>query len=78
MFYSYTPQFLSKKHLNFGQGLEFLKCGQGNRGLNQSNRRKSEENIRKNEANLRKIDKQFRVREPYFLLKMFLLKKNGV
>ena len=29
-----TPHFLSKKHLNFGQGLEFLKFGQGNRDLN--------------------------------------------
>ena len=42
-----TPEFLNKKHLNFGQGLEFLKFGQGNRGLNLQNRRKSTENIRK-------------------------------
>ena len=67
-----TSSFLSKKHLNFGQGLEFLKFGQGNRGPNQQNRRKTEEKIRKNEGNLRKNDKKFRDRDPYFLFNFFL------
>ena len=58
---------MSKKHLNFGQGLEFLKFGQGNRGPNQQNRRKAEEKIRKNEGKRGKIDKKFRRRDPYFL-----------
>ena len=44
----HTPEFLNKKHQNCGQGLEFLKFGQGNRGLNQQNRRKSKEIIRNN------------------------------
>ena len=35
--YFSATELLSKKHLNFGQGLEFLKFGQGNRGLNQQN-----------------------------------------
>ena len=67
-----TPRFLNKKHLNFGQGLEFLKFGQGNRGPNQQNRRKTEEKIRKNEGNQRKFDKKIRDRDPYFLFKKFL------
>ena len=71
-----TPEFLDKKHLNFGQGLEFLKFGQGNRGLNDQNRRKSKETIRKNEGKRIKIDKKIRGRDPYFLLKFFLLKKG--
>ena len=45
-----TPEFLNKKHLNFGQGLEFVKFGQVHRGLNQQNRRKSKEAIRTNEG----------------------------
>ena len=61
-----TPEFLNKKHLNFGQGLEFLKFGQGNRGPNQQNRRKTEEKIRKNEGKQRKFDKKIRDRDPYF------------
>ena len=76
--HSATPEFLSKKHQNFGQGLEFLKFGQGNRDPNQQNRRKTEDNIRKNEEKQRKIDKKFRDRDPYFLLNIFLLKKIGV
>ena len=67
-----TPEFLSKKYLNFGQGLEFLKFGQGNRGPNQQNRRKTEEKIRKNEGNQRNFDKKIRDRDPYFLFKTFL------
>ena len=55
-----TPGFLNKKHLNFGQGLEFLKFGQGNRGPNQQNRRTTEEKIRKtmeiNENSIRKFE----------------------
>ena len=73
-----TPGFLSKKHLNFGQGLEFLKFGQGNRGPNQQNRRKTQEKIRKNEENRRKFDKKFRDRDPYFLFKNFFLKLFSV
>ena len=41
-----TPELLSKKHLNFGQGLEFLKFGQGNRGPNQQNRGPNQQNRR--------------------------------
>ena len=67
-----TPEFLSKKHLNFGQGLEFLKFGQGNRGPNQQNRRKAKEHIRKSKEKQRQLDKTIRVRDPYFLLKHFL------
>ena len=63
---------MSKKHLNFGQGLEFLKFGQGNRGPNQQNRRKAEEKIRKNEGKRGKFDKKIRDRDPYFLFKIFL------
>ena len=68
-----TPEFLSKKHLNFGQGLEFLKFGQGNRGLNEQNRRKTKETIRKNKGKQIKIVKKIRRRDPYFLLNNFLL-----
>ena len=64
-----TPELLNKKHLNFGQGLEFLRFGQETRGLNQQNRRKSKETIRNKEGKREQIDKKFRVRDPYFLLK---------
>ena len=74
----FTLGFLNKKHLNFGQGLEFLKFGQGNRGPNQQNRRKTEEKIRNNEENQGKIDKKLRDRDPYFLLKIFLLNMFSV
>ena len=67
-----TPAFLSKKHLHLGQGLEFLKFGQGNRGLNQRNRRKTKESIRKKEGRRGQIDKKIRGRDPYFLLDRFL------
>ena len=70
---SCTLEFLNKKHLNFGQGLEFLKFGQGNRGLNQQNRRKTMETIRKSKGKRRKIVKKNRRRDPYFLLNNFLL-----
>ena len=73
-----TPEFLNKKHLNFGQGLEFLKFGQGNRGLNQQNQRKTEETIRNNEGKRGKIDKKIRDRDPYFLLNNFLFNIFGV
>ena len=74
----FTLEFLNKKHLNFGQGLEFLKFGQGNRGPNQQNRRNTEEQIRKNDGNQRTIDKNIRDRDPDFLFKMFLLMEIGV
>ena len=73
-----TPAFLSKKHLNFGQGLEFLKFGQGNRGLNEQNRIDIEENKRNNKDKQRTIDKNFRVRDPYFLLNNFSLNSLAV
>ena len=41
-----TSELLTKKHLKFGQGLDFLKFGQGNRGPDQQNRRKTKEAIR--------------------------------
>ena len=58
---SNTPEFLNKKHLNFGQGLEFLKFGQGNRGLNQQHQRKTKETIRTNEGKRGKSIRQFEV-----------------
>ena len=73
-----TPEFFSKKRLNFGQGLEFLKFGQGNRGPNQQNRRQTEEAIRNNEEIQQTIDKKFRDRDPYFLFKQILLKRFSV
>ena len=41
----HTPDCCSKKHLNFGQGLEFLKFGQGNRNINQQNRTKKQKQL---------------------------------
>ena len=67
-----TPEVLNKKHLNFGQGLEFLKFGQGNRGLNQQHRRKSKDIIRNNKGKRGKTDKKIRVRDRYFLFKNVL------
>ena len=40
MQFLYTPNFLDKKCIVFGQGLEFLNFSQGNRGQNEENRRK--------------------------------------
>ena len=74
----FTLEVLSKKHLDFDQGMEFLKFGQGNRGPNQQHRRKTEETIKKNEGHYRKFDKKLRDRDPYFSLKKSLLKKKGV
>ena len=71
-----TPEFLSKKHFNFGQGLDFLKFRQGNRGENERNRGNKKENLRKNKEKRRKFDKKFRVRAPHFLLKILLFKKR--
>ena len=55
-----TPVLLSTKHPNFGQGLEFLKFGQGNRGLNQQHRRQTKETVEKTKeskcTSVRKID----------------------
>ena len=65
-----TPECLSKKHLDVGQGLEFLKFGQGNRGLNQ-HRRRTKETIRNHEGKRWNIDKTIRGRDTYFLF--FLL-----
>ena len=62
-----TPDLFNKKHLHFGQGLEFLKFGQGNRDLNQQNQRKTKETIRNIEG---KTDKKIRDRDPYFLFKI--------
>ena len=63
---------MSKKHLNFGQGLEFLKFGQGNRGLNQQNQRKSKDTARNSKGKQRNADQKIRDRDPYFLLNNFL------
>ena len=67
-----TPEFLNKKHLHFGQGLEFLKIGQGNRGLNQLNRRTTKDTIRNTKGKRRKIDQKIRDRDPYFFFNNFL------
>ena len=50
--FSYEPDFLNNKHLNFGQRLESLKFGQGYRGPNQQKSRRSTEAIRENEGKL--------------------------
>ena len=34
----YTLELLSKKRVNFGQGLDFLKFSEGSRGENEENR----------------------------------------
>ena len=52
-----TPDVVNKKHLNFGQGLEFLKVGQGNRGLNQQNHMKNKGHHKKQRGETREIDK---------------------
>ena len=68
--YLFRPQntldFLSKKHVKFDQGLDFLNFCQGNRGKNQEKPRTNHEKIRKNEENLKNPG-------PYFLLNIFLL-----
>ena len=71
-----TPEFLNKKHLNFGQGLEFLKFGQGNRGLNQQHRRKTKETIRNNEGQRGTMDKT--IQGPDFSLLLTVLLFNIV
>ena len=43
-----TLTSLSKKHVKFDQGLDFLIFYQGNRGENQEKPRKNQEKIRKN------------------------------
>ncbi len=65
-----APDLLSKKHLIFGQGLEFLEFGQRNRSKKQQNRRKAEEHISKHEEHHRFFNKKFRDRDPYFLLRI--------
>ena len=41
-----TPSCLNKKHLNFGQGLDFLNISEGNRRPNEENRRENDETAR--------------------------------
>ena len=62
---------MRKARLKFGQGLEFLQFGQGNRGLDQQIRRKSKEIIRHNNGKRGKNDKKYRNRGSN-LLKRFL------
>ena len=64
--------FLDKKHLNFGQGLEFLKFGQKNPGPNQQDQRKAKEAIRKTRGTWGNIDKKIEDGDPYFLHNNFL------
>ena len=73
-----TPDVLTKKHVNFGQGLEFVKFGQGNRGLNQQHRRTSKETIRTDEGKRGKLDKTNRVRDSNFLFKHVLFDISSV
>ncbi len=40
----HTLEFLSKKYLNFGKGLDFLKFSERNRSENDENQREIEEN----------------------------------
>ena len=63
---------MKKKHLNYGQGLEFLKFGQGKRGLDQQNKKKPKDTIRNNEGKRGKNDQTIRGRDPYFLFDFFL------
>ena len=44
---SSTLEFLSKKHVKFDQGLDFLNFCQGNRDENEQNRGKNQEHLRK-------------------------------
>ena len=60
-----TPEFLSKKHVIFDQGLDFLIFCQGNRGKNKEKRGKKQEHIRKCEEHLENPG-------PYFLFNIFL------
>ena len=66
-----THEFLSKKHLNFGQGLDFLKFSEGNRGQNR-------ENQNKNNENQTNTDQKYRKPDSIFLLKIFLFKKGCI
>ena len=66
-----TLDFLDKKHVFFGQGLDFLKFRQGNRDENEQIQGKNKEQLRNNDEKRRTFDKKFRVRAPYFLLKIF-------
>ena len=51
---NHTLEVFSKKYLNVGQGLDFLKFSEGNRGQNEENRRKIVETSRKtNEKSIR-------------------------
>ena len=73
-FPSNTLEFLSKKHLNFGQGLDCLNFSQGNRRESEENLGSTQEKIRENEENQRQIDKTNRNRDSNFLLESFFLK----
>ena len=52
-----TLEFLSKKHLKFDQGLDFLKSSEGNRFKNEGNRREIQEKVWKTkEISIKKIE----------------------
>ena len=76
--FSYKPEFLNKKHVNFGQGLDFLNFGQGNRGLNQQNRWTTKEIIRKltrenEEKSIRKFEFETLISYTKFSYLIFLV-----
>ena len=61
-----TLDFLSKKHVKFGQGLDFLRFSEGNRGENDENRRKNNDKSKKH----RQENSNFRA---WFLTYVFLI-----
>ena len=69
-----TLEFLNKKHLIFGQGLDFLKYRQGNRGENEQNGRNNLENPRRTrkiqENSIRNLEIEILI-SYYFLKKLF-------
>ena len=67
-----TPEFLNKKHLIFGQGLEFLRFGQRNRDLNLQHRRTTKETARTNQEQRGNFDKKIRDRDSNLLSTNFL------
>ena len=62
---------MSKKHVKFDQGLEFLILDHGDRG-------KAKENHRKLEENIRKLNEHLGIPGSRFLLNIFLVNIFGV
>ena len=71
--FSCYTRFLNKKHQHFGQGLEFLNFGQGNRGLNQQNHRKTGEKVRKHEGDQRISIRNFEIETLASCFKIYYL-----